>query len=147
MSAIGDTMIARQERGFTLIEALVVVAITALLSGLMFPRLQGVVTGQEYRTARSQMILGVRQTRALAIQSGAAVPFRIEETGGGFRIGTRPVQLLAAAVRIQRIEDQRPIIFYPDGTSNGGRLALAGRDQRQEFIVFPTTGLIAEARQ
>ena len=147
MSATGKPVIRSSQRGFTLIEALVVVAITALLGGLMFPRLQGMITGQEFRTARSQMILGVRETRAIAIRSGAATRFQIEETGHGFQVSDRTQQNLPASVRLSKSNARGAIIFYSDGTSNGGRITLSNRDQKQEFLIFPTTGLIVEARQ
>jgi prepilin-type N-terminal cleavage/methylation domain-containing protein len=40
-----------RDAGFTLIEALVVVAIAALISGLAFPRMQSLIGGQEFRMA------------------------------------------------------------------------------------------------
>ncbi len=145
MSAIGKPVIEPSQRGFTLIEALVVAAITALLSSIMFPRLQGMITGQEFRTARSQMIMGVRETRALAIRSGAAARFKIEEAGHGFMVNDRTQQNLPASVRLSNVDTRGVIIFYSDGTSNGGRITLSSRDHRQEFLIFPTTGLIVEA--
>ncbi len=148
MSAIGE----QAASGFTLIEALVVVAMTALLAGLMFPQLQGAISGQEFRTARSQMILGVRSARAGAIRQGAAVRFDIEQGGAGFRVEGRAASPLPASVRLSREgggagRGGDRLAFYPDGTSNGGKLVLAGRDRRESFIIFPTTGLIVEERQ
>jgi general secretion pathway protein H len=143
MSATGSL----SERGFTLIEALVVIAITGLISGLMFPRLQGLVTGQEFRTARSQMILGVREARAQAIRSSGDVRFRIADGGKGYRVGEGEAVLLPGAVRLSQSQGRDGVSFFGDGTSSGGRIVLAGRDRREEFIIFPTTGLIVEARQ
>ena len=140
-------MLATGETGFTLIETLVVVAITALIGGLMFPRLQGVVSGQEFRTARSALILGVRETRALAIRSGKPAEFRVASDAQGFQVGARPVQALPQAIALKSGGRERAITFYNDGTSNGGRLSLSGKGNRQDYIIFPTTGLIAEARQ
>jgi general secretion pathway protein H len=152
MSAIGKPALARPDicpaqRGFTLIEALVVVAIAALVSALMFPRLQGMITGQELRTARSELIMSVRETRALAIRSGAPSRFQITENGRAYQVGGRFEQTLPASVQLSSAASNGALIFYPDGTSNGGRLALANRDRRLEFVIFPTTGLIAAARQ
>jgi general secretion pathway protein H len=136
------------EDGFTLLEALVVVALTGLLGGLMFPRLQGAVAGQEFRTARSAMILGVREARAQAIRSGREARFLIAAGGTGFQVQGKALQAIPASVQLGKGGgSDTPLSFYADGTSNGGRLALVSRDRRAEFIVFPTTGLIAEARE
>lgn len=142
MLAIGD-----DARGFTLIETLVVIAVAALISGLLFPRLQGVVRGQEYRMARSAMVLGVREARALAIRSGKPAIFRVTSDAAGFRVGDRAVQPLPEAVTLRTKSRGGAITFYTDGTSNGGRLSLATGGVGQDFIVFPTTGLIFEARR
>jgi general secretion pathway protein H len=143
MLAIGKA----REQGFTLIESLVVVAIAALISGLMFPRLQGAVQGQEYRMARSAMLLGVRDARARAIRGGVPVTFAVAGDAAGFRVGGGAVQTFPDAVRLRTRSEGKPITFYTDGTSDGGRLTLVGRGMSQDFIVFPTTGLIFEARQ
>jgi general secretion pathway protein H len=143
MSATGD----RSQSGFTLIEALVVVAITVLIAGLMFPRLQSAVSGQEFRLARSQMILGVRETRALAVRSGAAAQFVVGEDGSAFGVGARAPQPLPSAITLRLAEPRRPVLFFPDGTSNGARLRLSAKGRQEEYIIFPTTGLIVEARQ
>lgn len=133
--------------GFTLIEAMVVLAIAALIGGLMFPRLQGLVRGQEYRQARSAMLLAVREARARAIRGGQPVRFSVAEDLRGFRIGGEPAGRLPDAVQLRMARPGQTISFYADGTSDGGRLALTGNGVRQEFIVFPTTGLIFEARR
>jgi general secretion pathway protein H len=142
MLAIGD-----DTRGFTLIEALVVIAIAALISGLMFPRLQGVVRGQEYRMARSAMVLAVREARALAIRSDKPAIFRVASDSAGFRVADRAVQPLPKAITLRTNARSGAITFYTDGTSNGGRLSLTTGGVGQDFIVFPTTGLIFEARR
>jgi general secretion pathway protein H len=142
MLAIGDDV-----HGFTLIESLVVIAIAALISGLAFPRLQGIVRGQEYRMARGAMVLGVREARALAIRSGKPAIFRVSGDAAGFRVADRPVQSLPKAVTLRTNARSGAITFYTDGTSNGGRLSLVTGGVGQDFIVFPTTGLIFEARR
>jgi general secretion pathway protein H len=142
MLAIGN-----DARGFTLIESLVVIAIAALIGGLIFPRLQGMVRGQEYRMARSAMVLAVREARAIAIRSGKPAIFRVTSDSLGFRVADRPVQKLPKAVTLRTNAQGGAISFYTDGTSNGGRLSLVTSGTAQDFIVFPTTGLIFEARR
>ena len=101
-----------RSHGFTLIEALVVVAITALISNLGFARFQSMIGGQEFRTAISAVTLGAREARARAIRTGQPAPLTL----------TSDALKLPASVTLQQPPQQ--IRFFADGTSNGGQLRL-----------------------
>ncbi len=120
-----------RSQGFTLIEALVVVAITALISNLGFARFQSMIGGQEFRTAISAVTLGAREARARAIRTGQPAPLTL----------TSDTLKLPASVSL--LEPPQQIRFFADGTSNGGQLRLHAKGRTQSFIIFPTTGLIA----
>ena len=139
MLATGNTPTS----GFTLIEALCVVAITALISTIAFPRLQSAIAAQEFRAASSRVELGLGETRASAIRTGEPVRFLISRDGAGFVAPGRAEQQLPDAVRLHQ---KGEIIFYSDGTSAGGEVSLTGKNMRTRFTIFPTTGLISAAR-
>ncbi len=139
MSATGNG----RDAGFTLIEALAVVAIAALVSGLAYPRMQSLIGGQEFRMASSAVTLGVRETRAAAIRSGEPARFRIAQDAAAFSVNGRAAQALPSAVALK--SSGGALVFYPDGTSNGGALTLTAQGREQRFVIFPTTGLIALA--
>ena len=136
MLATGDG----RAQGFTLIEALAVVAITALVSSIAFPRLQSAIGAQEFRAARGTVELGLGETRAAAIRSGEPVRFLITRDGSSFTVQDRPERRLPDAVRLRQKSE---IIFFADGTSTGGLVTLSGKDQQASFAIFPTTGLIS----
>lgn len=135
MSATGKP----RANGFTLIEALMVVAITALISGLAFPAMRSAIGGQEFRTARSGVELSLRETRAKAIRSGSAVAFRVMRGGTAIVIDGSGEKALPQSLRLAPVQN---VTFFPDGTSNGATLKLGAQDRTASFIIFPTTGLI-----
>jgi prepilin-type N-terminal cleavage/methylation domain-containing protein len=54
-------------RGFTLLELLIVIALTGVLSGLAFPRLAGALDGIHAGQAASRIALAHERARALAL--------------------------------------------------------------------------------
>lgn len=131
MSATGNTA------GFTLIEMLVVLAILGLIGGLGYPRLQQAVRAQEFRTAGSGIAAALREARARAVRT--ARPVRFTATADGSAVGDdggARLQLPGAVVATVT-----PIIFYPDGSSNGGSARVADGTRRLRYDIAPATGL------
>jgi general secretion pathway protein H len=112
------------ERGFTLLELLVVLTLVALLAGVALPRLQTMLTPSFERTAR-RVALAVRDQRTQAILSGRLV-------------SVSPAQMALLLPAGTQIVDAPPeesaILFFPNGTSTGGRIVLAARDGRRAAV-------------
>lgn len=121
------------ERGFTLIELLAVLVLVALLAGMALPRLQTMLSPSIERTTR-QVALAVRDQRTAAMLSGRMVTLSPEALA----------QLLpAGAVIEQAVPEDAAILFFPNGTSTGGRLVVAARGGKRAIDVDWLTGRVS----
>ncbi len=123
MSAIGDRR--HRETGTTLIEALVVVAITMLVTLIGFPRLQqGLLTLSQRETAVT-LEARLREARATALIENHPIIFSV--LAGGRTYGWRNA-LVQSAPGVTVASVNGPIGFFGDGTSTGGAVwVTAGR--------------------
>jgi general secretion pathway protein H len=122
MSAIGKA----DQRGFTLTEMLVVLAILGLIAGIAFPAVERTMTQQRYRTALATIDSALHEARANAIAKGVETPFM-------------PPQLPDTMILTQTRGGVR---FFADGSANGGSVAIAMGHRNARFTVDSATGLI-----
>ncbi|MFO1071222.1 MAG: prepilin-type N-terminal cleavage/methylation domain-containing protein [Geminicoccaceae bacterium] len=124
------------EGGFTLIELLVVLTLVALLAGLAAPRLGTLLQPSLDRTTR-KVALAVRDDRTAAMLSGRMVTVST----------SRLSQMLPAGMALeQTAPEKEPILFFPDGTSTGGRLLVGGRGDQRGIDIDWLTGRVSVAR-
>jgi general secretion pathway protein H len=117
------------DRGFTLLEMLVVLAITGLIAALLYPQIETARRVVQQRTAREQLVAGAEAARAMAVRSGAPVALSTESDGSALVIGgTRRIALDDSGETRLAMRPQT-IVFYPDGSTTGGQIMLGtGRD-------------------
>lgn len=99
------------QRGFTLIEMLVVLALIALVAALALPRLGAAPSRAGQERVRTVMTI-LTDARSMAVASGRAQALD-------------PALLGAGAHYIAAVGPSEHILFYPDGSSSGGKLTLA----------------------
>lgn len=133
----------RHNAGFTIIEALVVVAVTALISGLAFPRLESLVTQQSFRTVHSHILLDLNNSRATAVRTGQPVHILLRPDGADYSINGQASNKLPQNTFLRGL-GRMDIWFFADGTSTGGRLVLAG-DHLSAHYTIATSGRISGA--
>lgn len=145
MSGIGDVAAAPRggrtwrstdTAGFTLIEMLVVLAIAVLIGGIGFPRLQGQIIAQEFRTGVSAVTALLRMARADAIRADR--PVVVAPSAAGLVRDGGPPLVLPASITVTAA----PIVFFGDGSTNGGGMTVSGRGRAARISVAPATGLL-----
>lgn len=143
MSAIGDTapILGSAELGFTLIEALVVVAVSALIAGIMFPELERSLAFLRFRSASIAVQAGLGRGRADALREGADVRFAVAPDGRSFVVSGEAPRELPPSIELRQA-GTAPILFHQDGTSNGGVVGLFASRRRLVVAVSPDTGLV-----
>lgn len=126
------------QRGFTLVEVLVVMIIIALVLGLVATSLSRSISGAEARQSARNMVAALRYTRTQAILKKAEQVFTVDLEAKAYQAPGRDRVVLPEGVQLQLTtaasevidEDLGQVRFFPDGGSTGGRVDLNvnGRD-------------------
>lgn len=141
----------RRQRGFTLLEILVVLALMGLMYALVPPLFAGGGT-TELKAAARQLAAGLRKARGEAIATREEATLTVDVEARRFRVtgdardyrlpGTAQVNVFTAQSEV--VDDQSAAIrFYPDGSSTGGAITLTQGDTRFRVDIDWLTGHVA----
>ena len=140
------------QRGFTLLELLLVLVIAAAGYALVVRFTSGGVSGAELKSAARAVAAGLRDARgaAIATQETVALTLDLErrsfEVSGGKRPRALPerLELKLYTAQSEVVDDKRGAIrFYPDGSSTGGRVTVASGERRFLVDVDWLTGRVS----
>lgn len=120
------------EGGFTLLELVVVLALLALMLGLVLPGLIGVVKKERDRASLRQFTTVLRLARSQAATSHQRVRVFLNKENGRYWLEGSNRKGGLAGMRLGDVRlvwegaDRRQgyIAFYSDGTSSGGKLVM-----------------------
>jgi general secretion pathway protein H len=142
----------RAERGFTLLELLLVLVVAAASYALVLRVSAGGASGAEIKSAARTVAAGLRDARgtAIATQESAALLLDLEhrsmEVSGGRASRTLPQRLDVKLYTAQsEIVDEKhgAIRFYPDGSSTGGRVTISSGERKLLVDVDWLTGRVS----
>ena len=137
--------------GFTLIEVLVVLGILTLLLAIIPPSLPNVITSTKVKTATRDIAASLKITRSQAINQQREARLTLNVKNKLIHLGKQQKRLelpegtelsLVTASTEQRSEDEGSILFFPDGSSTGGRIEVAYAQDRFMIDVNWLTGKI-----
>jgi general secretion pathway protein H len=140
-----------RNRGFSLLELLVVLTLMGLLYALVPPLFATGASGAELKAAARQVAAGLRKTRGHAIVTKQEalltvdVEHRTFQLSGDTRVyalpGKAEVSVYTAQSEVAE-ETTGSIRFYPDGSSTGGRITVASGERRYRVDVDWLTGRV-----
>jgi general secretion pathway protein H len=141
-------MKAGRNRGFTLVEIMVVMVIIALVMGLVATSLSRSVSSAEARAASRKLVASLRYTRARAIIDKQEQVFQVNTEERSYQApGRKKVNLpdgvdvtITTARSEVTSEDVYGIRFFPDGGSTGGHIELTVNEREYRVNVAWLTG-------
>ncbi|WP_435103498.1 GspH/FimT family pseudopilin [Arhodomonas sp. AD133] len=138
-------------RGFTLLELMVVIAILAVAAVLVGPRFAGAIESVRLQAATRDVASALRAARTEALRERRDAAVLIDVDRGLYQLssasesralpeGTK-VGLVAGGADISS-DSQGRIVFFPDGSSSGGRISLANNGRQFRVDVNWLTGRV-----
>ena len=135
-------------KGFTLVEVMVVMVIIALIMGMVATSLSSSVSAAEARAATRKLVASLRYTRARAIIDKSEQVFQVNTENRSYQAPGRKQVVLPEGVEVTittarseiTSEDVAGIRFFPDGGSTGGHIELLVNDREYRVNVAWLTG-------
>jgi general secretion pathway protein H len=141
--AQGRVCLAREQKGFTLLELVIVLALLALMMGLVVPNMYGSWQRERDRAGMRQLMTTLRSARSIAATRHQRVRVFLDLDAGRYQLEGSARQVdLSKRFRLGEAhlvwEDRQArrgyIAFYGDGSSSGGYLALVDRGGKIQVI-------------
>jgi len=147
-TAHGPDLASCRQRGFTLVELLVVLVIAALALALVGTSISRSIGGAEMRNAARKVAASLRYTRTHAILTKSEQVFLVDTEKRTFRAADRETQELPKGMNVElntarselTSETAGGIRFYPDGGSTGGNVRLEANGRVYQVNVAWLTG-------
>ena len=140
------------QRGVTLLELLIVLALMAFVVGIALPMFGGPLSTSELRASARQLAAGLRLARSEAVSQRRETFLVVDVAGKRFKVDRDPqTHTLPARVELKLFTAQNDLVsesvgsirFYPDGGSNGGRVTVASGARKFDVDVDWLTGRVA----
>lgn len=146
--SVSRTMKNGRDRGFTLVEIMVVMVIIALVLGLVGTSMSRSVSSAEARAASRNLVASLRYTRARAIIDKQETVFQVNTEERSYQAPGRKLVTLPEGVDVTittarsevTSEAVYGIRFFPDGGSTGGHIELTVNDREYRVNVAWLTG-------
>jgi general secretion pathway protein H len=150
VTEIAGTPSIGAEAGFTLLELLVVLVILGLMTALLVGGFAGQHGSLKLRATADALAAGLREARSEAVAENRPVEIDFDTDARNWRDASGNPQPLPAGIGIEftaglagTAEPRRPHIrFEPDGSSTGGRIALASGGASESIEVSWLTGRV-----
>jgi general secretion pathway protein H len=144
----GPNLASNGQRGFTLVELLVVLVIAALAMALVGTSISRSISGAEMRTAARKVAASLRYTRTHAILTKSEQVFLVDTEKHSFQAADRQQESLPKGMNVElntarselTSETAGGIRFYPDGGSTGGNVRLEANGRVYQVNVAWLTG-------
>ncbi len=141
----------RAQRGFTLIEILIVVTLIAAISVMLMATIGGGMDGLRMRNATKEIASELRHARAQAMAKGEVQKFVIDpaaRTWGGAEgrsgeLSKKIAVVFTGARELQPRKGEGAIVFFEDGASSGGRIQLKQDNAAWNIDVAWLTGEVS----
>ena len=137
----------RGARGFTMVEMTVVLLLLAVVLTIVFPNVSGLFGQAPSDDTVRRVADALTEARAEAIAARRSVRFSLGPEGRSWRYGERTGDTEGGAtlfLSAAPLAGGPAIVFFPDGSSTGGRLTVGGNEPRRVIAVGWLTGKTTE---
>ncbi len=141
----------KNDKGFTLLEMMVVIAVIAIVSAIAIPNFISFASGMKLRSASRDLYSNMQKARMNAIRQNTT--WTIQFTSSGSNLTGYSVLNNGAVVNIANgypgivmsISGTTPFqnnhaLFYSDGTSNGGAVTFANSTGQLSTVTVLASG-------